>query len=187
MGPTTTEMGLTEEEVNPDQDLAEKARIIKEADIPGFNQEDFRPKQEVFLSLAGLKPVSMLGIPLEATEDFKKLMDQLGLVSSSAEGNPGKTEMFFVSKDQNFVDQYKRAIEQKTDLGILLGYPESATKAFDNTRSMDFEEQRKLVLDATEVDIQHAPFFVFSKNNYQEELAILKEWYKKLKEYNLDK
>ena len=67
MGPTTTEMGLTEEEVNPDQDLAEKARIIKEADIPGFNQEDFRQKQEVFLNLAGLKPVSMLGIPLEAT------------------------------------------------------------------------------------------------------------------------
>lgn len=174
-------------EITHNDNLVEKSKIIKEADIKSLIGEHFYSnKQEIFLTLSGLKPVSMIGgidsLDLPKVTD---LLNQIGLYYQISKEYP---ETIFVSKNQENIILYKSISEQgkvdKTNKnGLLLGFPESAVEAFDKNDCLGYEDQRR-VTEALGINPDFTPFRL-SRWNYKEEIKIIAKWYNTLRLYDL--
>ncbi len=148
-------------------------------------------KQQVFLTVLGIKPVSQVsaahwvGDPakLESvaddTEALKKLFDQLGL-SYHLFGDESELQAV-VSLDAKLVDQFVHAPDDdNVTRGKLLGYPLTAIE-YAETRHWRDDEPELLA----KADLSGYPFFRFSREHYQEELATIRRWQQILAAYGL--
>lgn len=170
--------------------LQAKAKILKESQLFGV-EEDHR--QAIFLVLAGLKPVSQATSGhwediengrrrvADKVEDVEALLSSLGLVYSLSETPEGIDAV--VSLDQALIDEYLVAVvrEDLETIGRLFGYPETAYTAYAQGDYLDSTKDEELRAQPGMYD----GGFSFSPGHYQEEVEVLKQWYKVLADYDL--
>lgn len=177
--------------------LARKAKLLK-ASGHFINHTELAPlieKQSIFLVLAGKKPVSQAtsstwvktdyGAHAEPddTRELQEFLGSLGLAYRLSSDD--YTTNALVSLEPGKLDDYIAA-EEADDMaavGRLFGYPQTAIEAFARDDCMEPDEQDKLI-EAAGISVV-IPSFRFSKTHAQQELAILKDWYQTLKQYDL--
>ncbi len=92
---------------------------------------------------------------------------------------------FYIGRDPEKLSRLLEAIKNKDDkeIGLSLGYPESACDAFVNKTTIDYselpKEERKRILK--EGTLKFSPFY-FSRDHWQEELDLVKKWQQLIKE-----
>ncbi|HEU5157678.1 MAG TPA: hypothetical protein VFU43_11845 [Streptosporangiaceae bacterium] len=176
-------------------ELLAKAKLIK--DSPFFTAtfvvgaNPLIEKQQVFLSLVGIKPVSYVsaahwtGDPakLESAADDKHelgaFLDELGLAYHFS-GNESET-LAVVSKDSRLVEEFVNAPdEDNRTRGRLLGYPQTAIE-WAETRN--WREDEADLLEAN--GLAGMVFFRFSRDHAGEELEVVRQWRRILETYGL--
>jgi len=86
---------------------------------------------------------------------------------------------FFIGRDSEKLGRLLEAMENKDDkeIGLALGYPESACEAFVNKATIDYselpkEERKKIFKEGTLKFID----FRLSRDHWQEELGLARRW-----------
>lgn len=155
---------------------------------PGTMQD----KQALFLAICGEKPVAQC---LSAIQDKKRgagytkaddelsireLLTNLGLAFNLRSESFGTWAV--VSLEKPLINQFLVATDNHT-LGKLLGYPDSAVKAYDTDDMLPMAEQDTL-MKAAGLPLG-MPQFCMSRSHATEELATLQRWYEILQKYGL--
>lgn len=176
-------------------ELLAKAKLLKDGPfftatfVVGANS--LIEKQQVFLTLAGVKPVSYVsaarwtGDPtkLESTADDKRalgiFLDQLGLAYHLS-GDESET-LVVVSKDRSLVEAFLSAPDEDNRIrGDLLGYPKTA---IEGAEARDWREDETELLEAN--GLAGMVFFRLSQDHYAEELEVIRQWRRILEVYGL--
>lgn len=174
-------------------ELAKKAKLIK--DSPLFTHtfmvgaNHLMEKQQLFLTLAQIKPVSFISAAhhegpgqLDTMADdaagVAAFLDQLGMAHSIT-GDEYETQVV-VSTDRKLVDEYLKADGDNEQQGKLLGYPLTAVHGSLDGKWRDDEEE---LLKAK--GLQGFPFFRLSQEHYKEELEEVMRWKNILGAYGL--
>jgi len=181
-------------------DLVSKAALLK-ASSHFVNHTDASPlseKQQIFLVLAGKKPVSQAtscrwvktaeGAHSEpdSHKELRVLLEDLGL-AFQLRSDEYATDAF-LSLDAANISSYleAEAAQDKITIGRLFGFPDTAVEAFVHGDGMALEEQDRLI-EATGLPVTTVsmPLFRLSKAHATEELNVVKDWYETLKAYDL--
>jgi hypothetical protein len=146
-------------------------------------------KQYIFLTLAGVKPVSEVGSGhweptptgrisvADSMEEVSDFLTSLGLFF--------KLTLYKgyvladIARSDELLEEYMAASETNdtVTIGRLHGFPLTAVNAFVNGTSLDIRKQ-------DELKPKHMGFRL-SPDHYEEEAAVAEEWQKILKEYGL--
>lgn len=188
------EVPIRNQEDIVDNDLLSKAQTLK--NLPELSSTDpnnpLNKVQDVFLTLLGEKPASWVEVPVNADVDsLRETLGGLGLHSELVKEARGYR--LIVSKDPKVLRQvlddevHPTQRNPKTvgdfSVGKLLGYPETAIRALQEWRVLEPEEQERFLKESGIYGKVHA--FRMSKDNWQQELEILKKWAKLTEEYGL--
>lgn len=191
-------MSTSQQTLTKDPVLAEKARILLASQYFVGTQAAARlvEKQQLFLALAGLKPVAeattghlapMPGGWHTVYDDpaaVGAFLDSLGLQHRIRHDEVGTDAL--VSLDAVLLEKYQQA-SQRDDaatIGELFGYPATATAAFIANQCMSIEEQERIEQKAWPAD-DFYPNFGFSQDHWQDELAVCQRWYAALRLYGM--
>jgi len=178
-----------------DVTLQQKAEHLKKSLLFVRHEEGvtLSEKQDIFLVLAGIKPVSFVCSHqiIETTDGrtarrdnptaVAKFLDSLGLFYQI------ETDEHFtcahISLDDKLLELMSSLHGDHLQIGLLYGYPKTAAEAFATKKTLSEEKTAKLLERA------HIPRsfsqFMFSKDYYMEELETLKHWRLVLAQYQL--
>ncbi len=115
--------------------------------------------------------------------ELEKLFKKLGLLYFVEwNNNPSKTPVIYYSKYKELLENAKNAKNSK-ELGLALGYPQSAVEAFQSVGKKNDSTMRSVDLPEEEKAKEFYPFIGFrlSKNNWQEEIQTVQRWSEVLK------
>ncbi|SRR6266496_1519111 len=143
------------EHIQLDEELGRQARLLRESEYFVWPIEDasMAAKQDIFLVLAGLKPVSETtsghwvphpGGQRTVADDPKEVgrfLESLGLAYHLAGDERGTDAV--VALRPELVEEYVRA-DDSSSVGRLFGYPESAVAAFVKGECMPVDEQERI-------------------------------------------
>lgn len=138
-------------------------------------------KAELILVLLGEKPGICLSLFTEnesEIDDDEEKIKNLDLkykkVSQEKKGERYMAE-FLVSKNEDTLNELAEADPSKDHyrFGALMGYPESAIKAFLEGTCLSIEEERELLSKYPEIVFND---FRLSRDNNKEELELVKRW-----------
>lgn len=209
-------IGVPEEQA-PEITAEEKEK----KDIEAIENIDFlgdQDKMELILTYLGEKPSSIVEIDynekksivsedefLQAKDDLKKLFEECGLEFSILESKgvdysddcfERRGFTFFIGRNKDAIEKLKEARLWKNikEEGLLLGYPESACKAFSEAmrdgnskkllekkelwKKLSLEEKKEFI----EKGLFHFQNFRFSEDNWEEELKTVKKWQEIIRE-----
>lgn len=170
----------TIEQENITQEQIEKVKRLEQLNI-GPAQKAF-----IILVLLGLKPATELDLYEwnDKKEDIKKVMQEVGLEIKEKEIPSDRKNLkakLAIAKDKTITERLLTIDSRKDhkEYGALMGYPESAVQAFINKEQLlskdDYPKDEEVIFNMG-----------LSKNNWQEEFAILKKWSETIKKYNPD-
>lgn len=138
-------------------------------------------KAELILVLLGEKPGICLSLftetESEIDDDEEKIKNLDLKYKKVSQGKKGERYMaeFLVSKNEDTLNELAEADPSKDHykFGALMGYPESAIKAFLEDTCLSIEDERELLGKYPEIVFND---FRLSKGNTEEELEIVKRW-----------
>lgn len=180
-------------------ELQKKAQMLLSSDLFLSNIENcpLLEKQNIFLVLSGLKPVSFVtsnhlsGDPHMAQESHgddpsfvSSFLLSLGLYSKLFTDKYSTDAI--VSLNQKFIDEVESHMDDPIHCGILYGYPKTAIQAFvseDKSLRLTEEEQEKTMRDNGIPEC--FPHFIMSKKYFTEEIKIIKSWFDICREYGM--
>lgn len=175
-----------------DKDIKNKVELLRQTPLFTGNAETQTEKQSILLTLTGQKPLSEVttgvweyyyGGRKSVPEDHRKIevfFNSIGL-RFSIRDNGGASNVI-ISKSQDLIDSFYNG--SSIDIGLMFGYPETAVRAFnDKELLMDTDLQDK-IMDESGLPL-YMPSFRLSKQNYIEELEVLKSWAKTLRDYGI--
>jgi hypothetical protein len=194
--------------ISKDPVLAEKAEILRSSSLFVDTSDDaeFAQKQGLFLTLAGLKPVSEASSGhWEPTPNGSRSVfddpEQVGAFLGSLElhyrlRHDEYTTDALVSLDPNLLNEYEHTdtysytdVRLYTTVGKLFGYPETAVEAFahyaDDDRYLLSNDDQDRVEQEGGLSERYFVNFRFSKVHWKEELAACLHWQKVLQAYHL--
>lgn len=176
-----------------DEVLIQKAKILRESQF--FIREDDHPlsdKQLIFLVLSGQKLVAEVtsghkvktgdGWHMEPDDpsEVENFLKELGLVYHLHVDDIAVDATIAI--EESTLNQFLQTDEDK-QLGLLFGYPATAVEAYLDGERLPEERVDELLAEAS------IPWwlcnFVLSKDNYREELEVVKRWQATLVEYGL--
>jgi hypothetical protein len=147
-----------------------------------------RAQLELLMVYLGEKPACLFGDSKkrgEVKREIERVVQELGgdicfdFLEEAEKNNI--LYQIFVGKDKASLDRLKDAFVSGTgeELGIALGYPESAAKAFQEGRIVEdhsslFEELPKEKRRAMQTSIKFS-LFGFSSDKHQEEMEVVKK------------
>lgn len=190
-----------------DKMLEQKAKHIKESSlfINPSDGAELLDKQNIFLVLAGLKPMSEVfsghweqvsptrrRTKADDPNEIGAFLNSLGLkYSLRLESN---ATVATIALSQEIIDRTNTLVNEATEqrhvtresqaeIGALYGFPPTAVKGFIKNLILDNKTQEKVVQEAG-LPGYFVGFFL-SKDHYREELTIMKERYELLRQYGL--
>ena len=174
--------------------LTAKIEILRNSPLFINPSDDYamNEKQQILLVLTGHKPVSEVAsghweptetgrqtVPDDSTK-VSELLESLGLAYHL---RPSEHALdVTVSLDPALVTEYEQA-DEATNVGRLFGYPETAIAAYGTDDIMPIDEQDKITEEAGLGD--WSPFR-FSRDHWQDELALTQEWYGVIQQYGFE-
>jgi len=211
---------LREEPKIETQEEKEKREIEMIEKSPLFYQE----KKDLVLSYLNEKPASWIDVSerykqTEKNEDeilnqlelkrdeIRKILDKTGFVYEVEKFKIKERTMynagynFIIARNSEDLSRLKRGLKRgdTKEIGLSIGYPETAVEAFINKKVLDYnklpkEESKRLIKEKTSKFLD----FRLSKNNWQEELNLVRRqqkliekkfpnFYKQITKYGLDK
>lgn len=160
-----------------DKEVHEKEGIKKIIELP------IGPalKSEVLRVYLEEQPGSEFSAKLDE-KDLEKFTDLEKIGLKVFTDSSSKETRVCISKDQEIIDELKNlspSVESNHKrYGEIMGYPLTAIEAFlDKEKRLSNEEQDKIL-----EGMPHFLRFSFSKNNWKEELSVIKRWHKILLE-----
>ena len=190
-----------------DPTLLTKAKALKDSKLftnPRTSEPELFEKQNIFLVLAGIKPLTeILSYHEELTKDGlgkivadppKEVMafvQSLGLVCDLSLSDEDHT-LCIIASGKDRISEYLQSDSRSfIKIGSLFGFPRTAAEAYEQAFSDDgdrnlclsFEEQDKIEQDA-HLFTSGAGFF-FSRAHWHEELELVKQWQDLLEAYGL--
>lgn len=185
-------------ESNPETNLSEERRNVEK--IEGLPLVDF-DKVDLILILQNLKQATDVNIYSDQKKDFEKSLNELGLVGLSEKkeklpDNKKTSQRFYIARTEDIARRLKTAWQTSNDaeLGALSGYPPSAIENFVKIKKLTGSEEevykslRKLFIGTVELpeDIRQEDYLAFvnfqlSRDNFGQELEIVKGWAEEIK------
>lgn len=168
------------EEVEAPETLEEnknKERIIKIESLKTGSQQ----KAGLILVVLGEKPGINLSVftetEIEINEEEEKIKSldlKYKKVSQKKNGDRYMAE-FLISKEEDILKELTETSPAKDHykFGTLMGYPESAIKAFLEGTCLSIEDERELLSKYPEIVFND---FRLSKDNNKEEVEIVRRW-----------
>mgnify|MGYP001590292720 CR=1 FL=1 len=137
---------------------------------------------ELALVVLGLKPGTQINVgDAEKAKDVSKILVKAGLMPETIERDGQVVVVSTKSKDK--LDELKVLSPSKDheEFGRMMGYPESAIKAFANKDLLLPDDQQKELT-------KDLPFFSFkiSRDNFQRELKVIEQWNRAILKYSPD-
>ncbi|SRR6056297_141489 len=156
----------------------ERIKKIEELDIGA------RPKAEMMLVLLGEKPAMELGVYSwnSDPEEIERALEDSGLSCArkeTKEGENGPKSVLVVTREEDELEELLNLdpSQDHEEYGRLMGYPESAIKAFKD-KKFQLEEENYPDEEGVIFD------FKLSRDNWREEWELLKRWSQIIKEYS---
>lgn len=180
--------------ITPHPDLLKKAQRIRQSEYfmsdPDWGH--LRDKQQLFLTLAGIKPVSEIyAAHTEPTEDggwqsvpddpkgVAELLDSLGLAHRFLE--LPHYILAVVTRDPQTLQTFWNC-KDDAERGKLLGYPQTAIDAYMIDRRMPGDKQDAIM---EHEGLSQLYGFCLSRTHYTEEIQTLRTWRTLLQAYGL--
>lgn len=177
-----------------DSNLDKKAQKLRAAKlfVGGSDLDLMTSKQNIFLALAGLKPVGEASSGhwhitengrdsvADDPKEVAAFLDTLGLHYQLRSDEVATDAL--VALRQADLDAYSSVHNDHRKTGIFLGYPATAVEAFVDNTCIPGDEQAKIMEAA---GIKSFFPFRFSQDHWREELPVIKSWYTTLKKYQL--
>jgi len=145
-------------------------------------------KAEIILILLGEKPATEYTLHPwnEDPTSFQEKLESIGLVVIkesiiSDTNKPPKKIDFYIAKDAKTATKLSTlnpAVDHE-EFGALMGFPHSAIKAFLSGKRKDYPTENK-IRDGVVFGM------AMSKDNFEQELALLKHWSNLIKQYAPD-
>jgi len=175
---------------------------------------DYQDKKDLLLAYFEEKPASWLGVDArfykkegekkkaeilrelaERKEKVQELLEKLGFIYEKRDFEEEEQKTydigchFLVSKNSENLFRLKKALEEKSDkeIGLSLGYPETAIEGFLNKEMLDYEKLRESLSNKELKELQKEGVFKFltfhpSKDHWREELEVIRRYQKLIRE-----
>lgn len=147
-------------------------------------------KSDTILVLLGLKPATdfSLFVNDENPDSVKRKLKEAGLFFDDIAVPPFEdqkiTAKLALAKEQHIASLvaflFRDKKRNRKELGIYMGYPETAVEAFIGLREKMEDEEDEKISKKYNIPGQIMSF-VFSKDNWQEEIKTLEKWVEALK------
>jgi hypothetical protein len=176
-----------------------KARLLRDTPffVNGCDGAELVDKQQIFLVLAGLKPVAEVASNHQETfaavrktvaDDPRAVgafLESLDLACAVWPAPHFNATMAAVALTPGLVKAYRKALmrDDPLPIGRLLGYPETAVRAFAENHSVPIMEQEQFE-QQEDVEWPFVPFR-FSHDHWRDEAEVARKWYAILRQYDL--